>query len=241
MTFQAYLDNIKAKTGKTPEDFRAEARERGIVKYGDLMAWLKSDYGLGHGHANAIAQLIVHNAEDKLEKIKVGTGKTQADFEALAAEKGLNSYDELMAWLKVEHELNPGQANTIAQLILYSNTEAPDKSANVAPHFAGKKAIWRATYDALLAETAGFGDDVGIAPTKSYISLTRGGKKFAIVDVATAERLDIGIKLKEAAPTGRFEAAGSWNIMVTHRVRIHEPQQLDAEVLAWLKQAYDAA
>jgi hypothetical protein len=240
MTFQAYLDNIKAKTGKTPEDFRAEARERGIVKYGDLMAWLKSVYGLGHGHANAIAQLIVHNTEDKLEKIKAGTGKTQADFEALAAEKGLNTYDELMVWLKAEHGLNPGQANTIAQLILYANTEATDKSANVAPHFAGKKAVWRATYDALLAETAKFGDDVGIAPTKSYISLTRGGKKFTVV-APTAERLDIGIKLKDVAPPPRFEAASNWNIMVTHRVRIHDPRQVDAEVLAWLKRAYDAA
>ena len=53
--------------------------------------------------------------------------------------------------------------------------------------------------------------------------------------------MDIGIKLKGVAPTERFEAAGSWNAMVTHRVRITDPQQIDADVLAWLKQAYDAA
>jgi hypothetical protein len=53
--------------------------------------------------------------------------------------------------------------------------------------------------------------------------------------------LDIGIKLKDAAPTERFEAAGSWNNMVTHRVRISESVQIDADLLAWLKQAYAAA
>ncbi len=78
------------------------------------------------------------------------------------------------------------------------------------------------------------------APAKSYISLLRGEKKFGIVQVSV-ERLDIGIKLKGVAPTERFEAAGSWNAMVTHRVRITDPQQIDADVLAWLKQAYDAA
>ena len=54
MTYKAYIDNIRAKTGKTPEDFRKMAKEKGLVKYGDLLKWLKTDCGLGHGHANAI-------------------------------------------------------------------------------------------------------------------------------------------------------------------------------------------
>jgi hypothetical protein len=45
-------------------------------------------------------------------------------------------------------------------------------------------------------------------------------------------------KLKGATPSGRLEAACSWNRMVTHRVRISDPKQIDAEVLAWLKQGY---
>jgi hypothetical protein len=48
-------------------------------------------------------------------------------------------------------------------------------------------------------------------------------------------------KLKGVKPTGRLEAAGSWNAMVTHRVRIGDPRQIDKAVLAWLRQAYDAA
>jgi hypothetical protein len=60
MSFQAYLDNVYAKTGKTPDDFRKLAAEKGLTKYGEITAWLKADNGLGGGHANVIAQLIVN-------------------------------------------------------------------------------------------------------------------------------------------------------------------------------------
>ncbi|MDZ4722022.1 MAG: DUF4287 domain-containing protein [Roseiflexaceae bacterium] len=58
MSFQAYIDNIKAKTGKTPEDFKQLAEEKGLLKpgykAGEIVGWLKQDFGLGHGHAMAI-------------------------------------------------------------------------------------------------------------------------------------------------------------------------------------------
>lgn len=58
MSFQAYLDNIKAKTGKTPDDFHGAAREAGLLEPGtkvmQIVAWLAKDYGLGRGHAMAI-------------------------------------------------------------------------------------------------------------------------------------------------------------------------------------------
>ncbi len=106
--------------------------------------------------------------------------------------------------------------------------------------FAGPKAQWRKPYDTLEAKVRKFGPDVEIAPSMTYINLYRGTKKFGIVQTTT-DRLDIGIKLKGAAPTDRFEAAGAWNAMVTHRVRITDPKQIDTEVVAWLKQAYEAA
>jgi hypothetical protein len=62
VTFQAYLDNIKAKTGKTPDDFISLARARGLlepgVKAGQIVAWLKEDFALGHGHAMAIVAVL---------------------------------------------------------------------------------------------------------------------------------------------------------------------------------------
>ena len=58
MSFQAYLDNIKAKTGKTPEDLRALAEKTGVfssdMKASALVAWLKNKFNLGHGHSMAI-------------------------------------------------------------------------------------------------------------------------------------------------------------------------------------------
>ena len=58
MSFQAYIDNIKAKTGKTPEDLKNLAQKAGVYKQdmmaGDLVAWLKKEFGLGHGHSMAI-------------------------------------------------------------------------------------------------------------------------------------------------------------------------------------------
>jgi hypothetical protein len=68
MTYKAYIDNIQAKTGKTPEDFRKLAKEKGLVKYGDLLKWLKTECGLGHGHANAII-LYIQNPELGKKKI----------------------------------------------------------------------------------------------------------------------------------------------------------------------------
>jgi len=66
MSFQAYLDNIKTKTGKGPDDFRKIAEQKGFlqnselkpsVKAGDIVQWLKDDFQLGHGHAMAIYAL----------------------------------------------------------------------------------------------------------------------------------------------------------------------------------------
>ncbi len=181
MTFQAYLDTIKAKTGKTPADFRTLAAKKGLTQYREVMTWLKTDFGLGHGHANAIAQLLVN--ADKLKS-------------------------------------------------------TPDEA--LAKHFTGEKAKWRKPFDGLATRVKKFGADVTFGPNRSYINVLRGGKKFAILQLSR-DRLDVGIKRKGVGPSGRFEAAGAWNAMVTHRVRISDPKQLDAELLTWLKKAYEAA
>lgn len=66
MSFQAYLDNIQQKTGKTPDDFKKIAEKKGFlqkgklkegVKAGEIVDWLKSDFSLGHGHAMALFAL----------------------------------------------------------------------------------------------------------------------------------------------------------------------------------------
>ena len=63
MSFQAYIDNIKVKTGKGSEDFKKLAEKNGFMidgklnpntKATEITDWLKNEFGLGHGHAMAI-------------------------------------------------------------------------------------------------------------------------------------------------------------------------------------------
>ena len=68
MTYKAYVDNIKAKTGKDPEYFREAAMKKGLEKHGELLEWLKADCGLGHGHANAMI-LYIQSPEIAKKKI----------------------------------------------------------------------------------------------------------------------------------------------------------------------------
>jgi hypothetical protein len=63
MSFQAYLDNVEEKTGKTPNDFIVEAKKKNLTEFKDIIAWLKTDYNLGTGHARAIVYVIQHGAE----------------------------------------------------------------------------------------------------------------------------------------------------------------------------------
>jgi Domain of unknown function (DUF4287) len=67
MSFQAYLDDIQTKTGLDAAGFRALAAQKGFTKNGILtpetkaaavIAWLKADYDLGHGHSMAIFALL---------------------------------------------------------------------------------------------------------------------------------------------------------------------------------------
>lgn len=86
MSFQAYLDNIEAKTGKTPNELIALATERGYddpaTKAGHIVAWLKEDFGLGHGHAMALVQVLKNGA--KISSKHVGsTGRHRDESDTL--------------------------------------------------------------------------------------------------------------------------------------------------------------
>lgn len=183
MSFQAYLDNIKAKTGKTPEDFRKLAEKKGLmkpeVKAGEIIAWLTKDFELGHGHAMAIYTVF----------------------------KGLKE-------------------------------QRQDSAGMLKRHFSGEKEKWRLVYDTLLKKLNSFGGDVKIIPIASYISFLRGERKFAVAKVSK-DRMDIGIKLKGHPATERFENAGSWNAMMTHRVSLISSKELDKELFTWLHKAYE--
>jgi hypothetical protein len=97
----------------------------------------------------------------------------------------------------------------------------------------------RPVYDRLAEAARALGDDVQFAPKKGYVSLRRN-KQFCTIHASTADRVDVGLQLKGVAPAGRLEAAGSWNAMVSHRVRVGAVGEVDRQLLGWLKQAYAA-
>ncbi|MFF2051063.1 DUF4287 domain-containing protein [Leifsonia sp. NPDC058194] len=81
MSFQAYLDNIEAKTGLTPRQFIELAHEKGLdapgTKAGEILAWLKDDYDLGRGHGMALVHVITKGPQ--ISRKHVGTDGTHAD------------------------------------------------------------------------------------------------------------------------------------------------------------------
>lgn len=80
MSFQSYLDNIETKTGKTPNEFIALAKDKGFgadTKAGEIVAWLKEDFELGHGHAMAMVKVI--KTGPKISSKHVNSGGTHSD------------------------------------------------------------------------------------------------------------------------------------------------------------------
>ncbi len=106
--------------------------------------------------------------------------------------------------------------------------------------YSGAKSELRPIYEAIVSAVSDFGDDVEIAPKKAYVSLRRS-KQFGLIQPSTKTRVDVGIILKGFEPEGRLEASGSFNSMCSHRVRITDPAEVNAELFNWLKKAYEAA
>ncbi len=76
MSFQAYLDNIEEKTGKTPQEFIDEAKKKGFddpkTKAGEIVDWLKKEYDLGRGHAMALVYVIKNGPKISVKHIESG-------------------------------------------------------------------------------------------------------------------------------------------------------------------------
>jgi hypothetical protein len=169
------------------------------------------------------------------------TGKSLEEWLRILRASKLTKHKEFMTLLKGEHGLTHGFANMIALQALQSDSHtAGDVDALVDAQYAGSKAALRPIYDALLVAVRKFGSDVEVSPKKAYVSFRRN-KQFAIIQPSTATRVDVGINLKGTEPAGRLEPSGSFNAMVSHRVRLSKPDEVDKELIGWLKQAYSEA
>lgn len=93
MSFQAYLDNVEKQTGMTPNDFITAAKEKGLhdpsVKPGQIISWLKQEYGIGHGHAMALTHVIQKGP--KISEKHVGSDGVHRDESVILRLDGINN------------------------------------------------------------------------------------------------------------------------------------------------------
>jgi predicted transport protein len=172
--------------------------------------------------ADGMATLI-RNLEEK-------TGKSIDAWVVIGRGSGKTKHKDLVAWLKSEVAIR-----TLAA----ADSPAAGSEDLVIAQYSGTKAGMRPVYDALVKHISKFGPDVEFSPKKAYVSLRRS-KQFGLIQ-PTAARVDVGIVLKDVAPGERLEASGSFNAMVTHRVRISNVREVDSALIGWLRQAYDKA
>jgi len=168
------------------------------------------------------------------------TGRPVPEWVAVVHKSGLQKHGEIVKFLKADHGFTHGYANLVAHQALQSSAAHSDDDDLVAAQYAGDKAALKPIYDAVIKAARGFGADLELAPKKTYVSLRRK-KQFALIQPSTKTRVDLGINLKGKNPGGRLEASGSFNAMVSHRVRLESPGDVNAEVVGWLKEAFGQA
>jgi len=179
--------------------------------------------------------------ETQIKNIQTSTGKSVDQWAKLVKAQKFEKHGEMVKWMKEEHGMGHGNANLIAMTARGEfGAEAPASDDLLEAQYAGAKAALKPMYDDLMKKIAKFGGDVEVSPKKTYVSLRRK-KQFALIQPSTATRLDVGINLKGTAAAGRLEASGSFNAMVSHRVRVENTKDINAELVSWLKAAYDQA
>lgn len=187
---------------------------------------------------------MANSVDDQLATMEANilakTGQPVSHWVKLAKAQKLDKHGQIVKFLKTEHGITHGYANLIAHQALQSAAAFQQDDDLVAAQYSGDKAALKPIYDKLVKAAGKFGKDVELAPKKTYVSLRRK-KQFALIQPTTKTRLDVGINLKGKPASGRLEASGSFNAMVSHRVRLESAKEADAELVAWLKEAYEAA
>lgn len=174
---------------------------------------------------------------DNLEK---NTGKSLAQWIAVVKKESLEKHGEILKFLKSEHGFTHGFANLVAHKALKSDAEsASDTDELITKQYAGKE-HFLPIYDKLSSEIKSFGPDVEFAPKNSYVSLRRK-KQFAMLIPATKTRFEIGINLKGHPAEGILEIDTKTNGMCSHKIHLNNENDIDGEVIAWIKKAYAAA
>ena len=180
--------------------------------------------------------------QTQLNNIQEKTGKSLAGLAALARKSGLTKHGELRDMFKRELGLGHGDANALVHAVLQSDgtRAAEGKSTdNVLDEiYTGAKAGQRPIHEALMKHITKFGE-FEIVPKKGYVSLRRK-KQFAMIGPKTSTRFEVGINAKDFKKNARLleQPKGS---MCNYIVQLTDAKEVDAELIAWIKSAYESA
>lgn len=171
-----------------------------------------------------------------IDNLPEKTGKSLDEWKRILHSESYTKHSEFVNFLKSEHGVTHGFANTIVALWKDKN-EAPDDL--VGNQYQGKENL-KPIYEQLINIVKGFGTDVIVTPKKGSVSIIRK-KQFALIKPATKTRIDLGLKLVGKDLTERLENSGPFGTMCTHRVQISSIEGLDEELKEWLMEAYEKA
>jgi len=175
---------------------------------------------------------------NQLRNIEAKSGKTFAQLCRLIAASGLTKISEQRAMLMETLGLGYGDANMLALRAKQAAAPAPADADPLDAIYAGPKAPLRALHERLSAEI----DKLGAyekAPKKTYISMRRK-KQFAMLGPATKEQVELGLNAKQLPASARLKALPPGG-MCQYSVRLSSASEIDAELMGWVRTAYDAA
>lgn len=167
------------------------------------------------------------------------TGQSLNYWIDVVKKSGNEKHKAMMDFLKSEHGFTHGFANFVALKARKADAGSHDDSDLLTNQYKGKEHL-KPIYDKLIAEIAAFGDDIIRTPKKDSVSLIRK-KQFALIKPATRTRVDLGLKLKGKPTTDRLGNSGPFGAMCTHRVQLTDLEQVDAELIEWIREAYEMA
>ena len=177
--------------------------------------------------------------ESMISNLEAKTGRKLSEWISIAGATGAKKHGEIVKFLKQQHALGHGYANLVAMRALEAESGgAASEEDLVAAQYAGPRAGLNPVHDAIVAAAQKLGSDVEVSPKKTCVSLRRA-RQFALVQPASNTRVDLGLKLDGVPFGGRLE---KWpSTMCTHRLRLESAEQVDSEVRALLKKAYEQA
>ncbi len=175
-----------------------------------------------------------------IENLPTKTGRSLEEWVVAVGVSGRGVEKEAVAWLKAEHGVGTNYAKMIARYALGKGGEPSDPAVLVDTLFSGPKEALRPVSDALVRLAFSFGSDVRACPGKTILPLYRR-HVFAQIKPSTRTRIDLGFALKDLAAQGRLIDTGGFakGDRISHRIPITSLEEIDGEVSAWLRRAYE--